>query len=88
MPRTRNRSRSAKPARPAPAADRLPTHVLQPMAFVVLTLIVAAIMFNGELRIAGVPGGALDDSWIHYTIAENLATGHGWAFNKGHLTAV
>ena len=39
-----------------------------------------------EHDIAGTWGFSLDDSWIHATVARNLASGHGYSFNPGEAT--
>lgn len=36
-----------------------------------------------EIRIAGILGFPLDDSWIFWVFAKNLATGQGFSFNPG-----
>jgi hypothetical protein len=36
-----------------------------------------------ELRLAGVPGFPLDDSWIHLHFARNIAEGAGFSYNPG-----
>ncbi|HEX2987335.1 MAG TPA: hypothetical protein VHS06_04100 [Chloroflexota bacterium] len=40
-----------------------------------------------EMRLAGVLGMPLDDAWIHFRIAENLATGQGFSYNPGVPTS-
>lgn len=50
-------------------------------------LLVALLFLVLEMKIAGELGFSLDDSWIHLTIARNLATGHGFAFNPGESIA-
>jgi hypothetical protein len=54
---------------------------------VAAVVIVAIIFLVREKTIAGEWGFSLDDSWIHLTIARNLATGHGFAFNPGESVA-
>ena len=46
-------------------------------------LLVTSVFLYQERRIAGVWGYSLDDSWIYATMARNLATGQGFAFNPG-----
>ena len=46
-----------------------------------------ALFLVAEHRIAGAPGLPLDDSWIHLTLARNLATGGGFAINRGEPVA-
>jgi arabinofuranosyltransferase len=36
-----------------------------------------------EHQLAGVAGFPLDDSWIHFQFARNLAEGHGFSYNPG-----
>jgi arabinofuranosyltransferase len=36
-----------------------------------------------EQQLAGVAGFPLDDSWIHFHFARNLAEGHGFSYNPG-----
>jgi hypothetical protein len=44
-----------------------------------------ALFIAAEKQIAGRWGFSLDDSWIHATIARNLASGYGYSFNRGEL---
>ena len=46
-------------------------------------LLCQALFLAAEKRIAGQWGFSLDDSWIHATIARNLASGYGYSFNRG-----
>lgn len=49
----------------------------------------ALVAFLGaEAWIAGAPGLPLDDGWIHLRVADNLATGGGFAINPGEPVAV
>lgn len=44
-------------------------------------------LFNiQENRIAGESGVPLDDSWIHFQFARNVARGYGFSYNPGHET--
>ena len=52
-----------------------------------LVLASAALFLAREKEIARFWGFALDDSWIHATIARNLAEGRGFAFNPGEHVA-
>lgn len=59
-------------------------------AVAILAVIVAAMSawyLAAEKRIAGEWGFSLDDSWIYATMARNVATGHGFAFNADHPVA-
>ena len=49
-------------------------------------LVCAAIFLVRERHLAGAWGFSLDDSWIHATIARNIAAGHGYSFNPGETT--
>jgi|SRR5213594_1826240 len=44
-----------------------------------------ALFIAAEKQIAARWGFSLDDSWIHATIARNLASGYGYSFNRGEL---
>lgn len=58
------------------------------VAIIVCVTLAAAFLFLAqERRIAGEWGYALDDSWIYATMARNLATGHGFAFNPNEPVA-
>lgn len=48
---------------------------------------VSGLYLKEERRIAGGWGYSLDDSWIYATMARNLATGHGFAFNPDQPVA-
>ncbi len=45
-----------------------------------------ALYLKVEHRRTGVYGLPLDDSWIHFRIAQNLAEGHGFSYNPGEPT--
>jgi hypothetical protein len=47
----------------------------------------AALYVAFEYWIAGGTGFPLDDPWIHLQFARNLASGHGFSFNPGELSA-
>lgn len=51
------------------------------------TTAMSAWFLAAEKRIAGEWGFSLDDSWIYATMARNLATGHGFAFNPDEPVA-
>jgi hypothetical protein len=55
--------------------------------YLILALIVPAIALTyfliQETRIAGTLGFPLDDAWIFWVFAKNLATGQGFSFNPG-----
>ena len=42
-----------------------------------------ALFLVREHQLAGVAGFPLDDSWIHFQFARNLAEGHGFSYNPG-----
>lgn len=52
-----------------------------------MLLLVAALFVRRELMVAGAPGAPLDDTWIHFQFARNLAEGRGLSYNPGELTA-
>jgi len=52
-----------------------------------IVLLCEALFLATEKRIAGQWGFSLDDSWIHATIARNLASGYGYSFNRGEWVA-
>src|SRR6266550_2205366 len=58
-----------------------------PSLLVCIILLCEALFLLAEKRIAGQWGFSLDDSWIHATIARNLATGYGYSFNRGEWVA-
>ncbi|HWC03389.1 MAG TPA: hypothetical protein VHF87_11545 [Methylomirabilota bacterium] len=63
---------------PAPGSlDRRDVLILAAGALAVSVFLLA------ERRVAGAPGLPLDDGWIHLTLARNLATGGGFAINRG-----
>jgi len=57
------------------------------LAITLVTVATACLFLARERRIAEDWGYALDDSWIHATMARNLATGRGFAFNPGEPVA-
>jgi arabinofuranosyltransferase len=46
-----------------------------------------ALFLLRESQLAGVAGFPLDDSWIHFQFARNLAEGHGFSYNPGEPVA-
>jgi hypothetical protein len=52
----------------------------------VSVLLVAFFLIQAQ-RLVGTVSMPLDDAWIHYRIAENLATGQGFSFNPGVPTS-
>ena len=58
------------------------------IALIAVVVVALACWFlASEWKIAGEWGYALDDSWIYATMARNLATGHGFAFNPDEPVA-
>jgi len=57
-------------------------------AYAILLLAILALLLFGvqEWRQAGSCGVPLDDSWIHFQFARNVATGHGFSYNPGDET--
>ncbi|MHB0869182.1 MAG: hypothetical protein ACYC5J_06965 [Chloroflexota bacterium] len=49
-------------------------------------LLVAFFLYR-ELSVVGHLGMPLDDAWIHFRVAENLATGYGFSYNPGEPTS-
>ena len=58
-----------------------------PSLLICVILLCETLFLLTERRIAGQWGFSLDDSWIHATIASNLATGSGYSFNRGEWVA-
>ncbi len=50
-------------------------------ALLIFSAALVAFFLTQEIRLGGVLGMPLDDAWIHFRIAENFATGHGFSFN-------
>ena len=53
----------------------------------IATIAFATYFLSLEKKIAGDWGYPLDDSWIYATMARNVATGHGFAFNPDQPVA-
>ncbi len=53
----------------------------------VASVAVVSFFLFQDWRLVGALGMPLDDAWIHFRIAENLATGHGFSFNPDVPTA-
>jgi arabinofuranosyltransferase len=54
---------------------------------VVIALLVLGVALARQWQVAGdLAGVPLDDAYIHYRFADNLANGHGFAFNPGEPT--
>jgi len=71
-------------------ADRAQTGIADLLAVSVIVVISAALvsLFLVEARrLIGGFGVPLDDAWIHYRIAENLANGLGFSYNVGQPTS-
>jgi hypothetical protein len=56
------------------------------LAGVCLAVFAACLMH--EHRVVGRYGFAMDDAWIHATVARNLVEGHGWAIVPGRSISV
>ena len=50
-------------------------------------LTLGAFALTAHRFTGGQPGVPLDDAWIHFQFARNLARGDGFSFNPGHATA-
>jgi hypothetical protein len=86
----RKRSRPGRPATAISATPRGSRALTLPQVVAIIafvTLAAAFLFLVQERRIAGEWGYALDDSWIYATMARNLATGHGFAFNANEPVA-
>lgn len=84
------RSRPGTPLKPGNAAARRPIALNLPVAAAMIAIVVIAFacyFLSVEKKIAGEWGYPLDDSWIYATMARNLATGHGFAFNPDQPVA-
>lgn len=94
-PRSRNvggptKGGAKRPGSPSPRGLVFDPTLLDrflPPLLIALPIAIAAWFLVLERRIAGDWGFALDDSWIHATMARNLATGHGFSFNPGEPVA-
>jgi arabinofuranosyltransferase len=66
---------------------RTPHHeTLGALAVGIVAAAGVAFFLAREHDIARLWGFSLDDSWIHATVARNLADGHGYSFNPGEPT--
>ena len=62
-------------------------HRLNLAALTLLFLFLLAFFLQTELRLTGGRLGVpLDDAWIHYQFARNLAQGDGFSYNPGEPT--
>ncbi|MBP8002423.1 MAG: hypothetical protein KA314_28160 [Chloroflexi bacterium] len=65
----------------------LTRHRLNLAALTVLLLLLLGVFLQTELRLTGGRLGVpLDDAWIHYQFARNLAQGDGFSYNPGEPT--
>ena len=53
------------------------------IALVVLPIVLAALWSSRQIAQNGELGFPMDDPYIHFQYAKNLATGHGFSFNPG-----
>lgn len=53
---------------------------------VILSLLIFSLFSIQERRLGGEAGVPLDDSWIHFQFARNVADGHGFSYNPGERT--
>lgn len=60
---------------------------IAPGIIVALSAVLVAFFLIQENKIVGSLGMPLDDAWIHFRIAENLAAGLGFSFNPGEPTS-
>lgn len=60
--------------------------VLPLVTLVAVGLAVMGLYIYRELTIAGTLHTPLDDAWIHFRFAENVARGYGMSYNPGILT--
>ncbi len=71
--------------------ERMPQHTRSMrdrnyLAFLLLLPLAAVLLFLiREYQVAGAFGFPLDDSWIFWVFARNLATGNGFSFNPGQV---
>lgn len=64
-------------------------NVIVPLIPVLLVLLYAfKACLDAQLRIAGTPGFAMDDAWIHVAVARNFASGQGWGVVPGKTLSV
>jgi hypothetical protein len=62
---------------------RLPKDRISLILLLVIPLTALSYYLLQEIRIAGSAGFPLDDAWIFWVFAKNLATGNGFSFNPG-----
>lgn len=61
-------------------------HFFQPLLIVILSIFIFFLFGFQEQRYAGTQGVPLDDSWIHFQFARNVAEGNGFSYNSGERT--
>ena len=74
-----------------PSPETRPSRLPVLLLWVGTPILLAALMAWYALRaraLAGEFGFPLDDSWIHFRFAENLAAGKGFSFNPGVPTGL
>ena len=88
MPRDSRVAPSHSSARGAPPAATASQRTLSSsrVAVALVPLALAAVYLHIELQAQGRPGFPMDDPYIHFQFARNLASGGGFSFNSGEPT--
>ena len=68
-------------------AEAWPRDVLALASVVAVCAALIVLFLVQSQRLAGTIGMPLDDAWIHYRVAENLAKGNGFSYNPGVPTS-
>lgn len=73
-------------------AETIAQIMSSPFVHVGLLCLLVGLIFNHalmmELRIVGRVGFAMDDAWIHMTMARNFVEGNGWGMEPGRTLSV